>query len=274
MKLLQMTDIHLTPPGKTIGGRDPNENFKRALSHAMDFHSDAEGLFLTGDLSDWGETDDYERLKMIIADIKMPVHLCIGNHDDRKTFLNSFPEWEGEDGFVQHVIKLSAGNAITLDTWGEATHAGHFCDLRADWLAKQLTDLPGPIWVFMHHNPVATRIKPMDQIMLLDSQRFKQTIAPHKDKIAHLFHGHCHLPLSGNIAGVSFSAPRGTNHAGWPDFSAERLLSASDLPESYSVIYAEADSTMCAMVEYGYSGEIRSEGSPEYENWDQATMIR
>lgn len=41
MKLLQMTDIHLTTPGKTIGGRDPNANFERAIDHAMQCHSDA-----------------------------------------------------------------------------------------------------------------------------------------------------------------------------------------------------------------------------------------
>ena len=274
MKLLQMTDIHLTTPGNTIGGRDPNANFQQALKHALDNHGDAEALFITGDLSDWGETGDYERLKSDIAGLDIPVHLCIGNHDDRPTFLNTFPELSGDKGFVQHVLNLRVGHAITLDTWGEATHAGHFCSARADWLTEQLATLPGPVWLFMHHNPVATRIAPLDQIMLLDAERFTQTIAPYREKIAHIFHGHCHLPLSGNIAGIPFSAPRGTNHAGWPDFSADRLLSSSDLPESYAVIYAEPDSTMFAMVEYGYGGDIRSEGSPEYESWDKATMIR
>lgn len=274
MKLLHMTDIHLTAQGKTIDGRDPNNNFKRAIAHAMKLHSDAEALFITGDLSDWGEADDYERLKNTIADIKMPVNLCIGNHDDRQTFLESFPEYANDDGFVQRVVKLSNGFAITLDTWAADTHAGHFCASRAKWLSYQLSRLPGPIWLFMHHNPVATRIEPMDQIMLLDAERFKMAISPYKDKIAYLFHGHCHLPLSGTVAGVPFSAPRGTNHAGWPDFAASDLLSSSDLPESYSVIYAEPDNTMCAMVEYGYQGEIRIEGSPDYDLWDKATMIR
>lgn len=274
MKLLQMTDIHLTTLGKTIGGRDPNANFEFAIDHALECHSDAEALFITGDLSDWGENDDYRRLKTILDEIKMPVHLCIGNHDDRDTFLDTFPENADENGFVQQVIELSEGYAITLDTWGEATHAGHFCETRAEWLNTQLSALDGPVWLFMHHNPVATGISPVDQIMLLDAERFKQTIAPHRDKIAHMFHGHCHLPLSGSLAGISFSAPRGTNHAGWADYAATRLLSASDLPESYTVVHANAESTMCAMVEYGYEGEIRSEGSPDYKNWDKYTMVR
>ena len=274
MKLLQLTDIHLTAPGKTIGKRDPNQNFDRALRHAFELHSDAEAVFITGDLSDWGEADDYQRLKARLAAVPMPVHLCIGNHDDRPTLLAAFPELADGNGFVQQVIPLSIGHAITLDTWAPETHAGAFCETRATWLDEQLAQLDGPVWIFMHHNPVPLGIGPIDKIMLLDADRFGATVAPHADKIAHIFHGHCHLPLSGALHGIPFSAPRGTNHAGWPDFAAQKFLAASDLPESYAVILATDHSTMVHMVEFGYPGEVRREGSPDYVDWDQLTMIR
>ncbi|MEM9499785.1 MAG: phosphodiesterase [Pseudomonadota bacterium] len=274
MKLLHMTDIHLTTPGQTIGGRDPNENFERALAHAMISHADAEALFITGDLSDWGEVSDYERLKTIAGKLPMPVHLCIGNHDDRPTFLSVFPELKGAGGFVQDVVKLSLGHAILLDTWGPESHAGHFCEHRAAWLAEQLEMLDGPVWIFMHHNPVPLRIAPMDKIMLLDAEPFAETVTPYREKIAHIFHGHCHLPLTGTIRGIPFTAPRGTNHAGWPDFSATHLLSSADLIEAYSVVFATPDHTMIHMVEYGYNGEVRGEGSPDYADWNKLTMVR
>lgn len=274
MKLLQLTDIHLTGPGKTISGRDPNANFERALAHAMELHADADALFITGDLSDWGEAEDYVRLKGMIVHLPMPVHLCIGNHDDRPTMLEAFPDLKGEGGFVQQVIPLPLGTAITIDTWGPETHAGHFCEARAEWLSAQLGSLEGPVWLFMHHNPVPIEIGPMDQIMLLDADRFAATVAPYAGKIRHIFHGHCHLPLSGSLHGIPFSAPRGTNHQGWPDFGATSMLSSSDLPEAYSVIFANETSTMVHMVEYGYDGEIRGEGSPDYADWDKLTMVR
>ena len=274
MKLLQLTDIHLTTPGQTIGTRDPNANFERALAHALNDHSDAEAIFITGDLSDWGEEADYTRLKETIEKLPIDVHLCIGNHDDRARMLATFPDCADENGFAQQVIPLSMGHAICLDTWGPETHAGHFCETRADWLTRQLGVLPGPVWLFMHHNPVAVHVAPMDEIMLLDHARFAHTVAPHASKIRHIFHGHCHLPLTGSLHGIPFSAPRGTNHAGWPDFAATGLLSSANLPESYAVIFASATSTMIHMVEFGYDGEIKGEGSPDYAEWDKLTMVR
>jgi 3',5'-cyclic AMP phosphodiesterase CpdA len=274
MKLLQLTDIHLTTPGSTIAARDPNANFERALAHAMEFHSDADALFITGDLSDWGETDDYRRLKDRIASLPMPVHLCIGNHDDRSAMRAVFPDLADPNGFFQQVVDLPIGTALTLDTWGPESHAGHFCEARAGWLRAQLEMLAGPIWIFLHHNPVALGIAPMDEIMLLDADRLGEAIARQAGKIRHIFHGHCHLPLSGSFHGIPFSAPRGTNHQGWPDFRATRMLAGADLTEAYSVILADEVNTMVHMVEFGYEGQIRAENTPDYADWDKLTMIR
>ena len=274
MKLLHLTDIHLTSPGGLIGGRDPNRNFERALDHALTHHPDTDAVFITGDLSDWGDGDDYDRLRARLDAVPIPVHLCIGNHDDRPTFLTRFPALAGDGGFVQHVIDLPIGHAITLDTWGPESHAGFFCAARAAWLDRQLRTLPYPVYLFMHHNPVPIRIAPMDQIMLLDADRFTETLRPHRDKIAHIFHGHCHLTLAGSLLGVPISAPRGTNHQGWPDFAATTHLAAADLTESYAVIFVTAESVMVHMVEFGHVGEVRNEGTPDYADWDRLTMVR
>ena len=79
-----------------------------------------------------------------IGALPMPVHLCIGNHDDRAAFLSVFPEMADENGFVQGVFDLTYGTGITLDTWGPNTHAGHFCDIRCSWLDARLAEADGP----------------------------------------------------------------------------------------------------------------------------------
>jgi 3',5'-cyclic AMP phosphodiesterase CpdA len=210
----------------------------------------------------------------MIGSLPVPVHLCIGNHDKRDVFLSVFPERADENGFVQSVFELPGGSGIVLDTWGADTHAGFYCETRRAWLERQLEALKTPAFLFMHHNPVPIGIAAMDAIMLQDAGEFGGLVARHAARIRHIFHGHCHLPLSGSLQGVPFSAPRGTNHAGWPDFGNERNLSASDLPESYAVILTQDASVMVHMVEYGYQGEIRREGSPDYADWDRLTMVR
>lgn len=274
MKLIHVTDIHLTAPGQTIGGRDPNANFERALQDIERQHADAELMVITGDLSDWGDAPDYERLKARLSDFPIPTSLCIGNHDDRSTFLDVFPEHQDSAGFAQTTFDTSAARCLMLDTWGPETHAGHYCDQRQAWLDKQLSDDDGPFLIFMHHNPIPTHIGPIDQIRLLDDTPFRQLIGKHKEKVRQIFFGHCHLPLSGSTAGVPTTGIRGTNHAGYASFAEKELLSASDLPEAYGVVFVDRDYVTVHMVEFGYDGEVRVEGSPDYAAWNRETLQR
>jgi 3',5'-cyclic AMP phosphodiesterase CpdA len=274
MKLIHMSDIHLTTPGATIGGRDPRRNFERALAHILRDHHDAELMVITGDLSDWGDREDYRWLKAQLDSFPVPVRLCIGNHDNREAFLSVFPDLADENGFVQGVHDTSAARCLFLDTNQAQTHAGRYCDDRLQWLEARLGEHDGPFLLFMHHNPMPIHLAPLDSIRLLDDVVFRQLAARHRDRIRHVFFGHCHLPLAGSIAGVPVSSLRGTNHASYPLFSETNMLSASDLPESYGVVFFGEDYVTTHMVEFGYTGQIRVEGSPEYQDWNRETMVR
>ena len=274
VKLIQLTDIHLTSPGATIGGRDPNANFERALDDVLANHRDAELMVITGDLSDWGDEPDYIRLRERLSEFPVPTELCIGNHDDRATFLKVFPEYGGHDGFVQNVRDTSVARCLLLDTWGPQTHAGHYCATRCDWLDARLGEHDGPFLIFLHHNPIPVHIEAVDQIGLLDAAPFAEIVGTHCHKVRHIFFGHCHLPLSGSVAGVPVSGIRGTNHAGYPTFTETKKLTASNLPEAYGVAFVDPNSVTVHMVEFGYDGEIRIEGSPDYADWDRETTMR
>jgi 3',5'-cyclic-AMP phosphodiesterase len=269
-----MSDIHLTTPGKTILGRDSNANFERALGHALRDHGDAELIVVTGDLSDWGDREDYRRLKALLAEVPIPVRLCIGNHDERAAFLEVFPEAGDAGGFAQGWHDTSKGRCLLLDTWGPQTHAGSYCEARQAWLEVRLSEHPGPFFIFMHHNPIPTHVAPLDQIRLLDDEAFRNTVARHRTKIRHIFFGHCHLPMAGSTAGVPTTSLRGTNHAGYALFSQQELLTSSDLPESYGVAFVGDDYVTVHMIEFGYSGPVRIEGSPDYAAWNRETMAR
>ncbi len=57
-------------------------------------------------------------------------------------------------------------------------------------------------------------------------------------------------------------------------FAEKDLLSASDLPEAYGVVFLGEDYVTVHMVEFGYTGPIRIEGSTDYKAWDRETMVR
>ena len=66
----------------------------------------------------------------------------------------------------------------------------------------------------------------------------------------------------------------GTNHASIAVFSEAQLLSASDLPEAYGVVFIAPDYVTVHMIEFGYNGPVRTEGSPDYAQWSRETMVR
>ena len=274
MKLVHMSDTHITGAGVTIGGRDPRINFDRALAEILRDHGDAELLVITGDLSDRGDRDDYAWLKSRLAGFPLPVRLCIGNHDRRATFLSVFPDYHGPGGFVQGVHDTSAGRCLFLDTAETGTHAGHFCKARQQWLEARLSEHPGPFLLFMHHNPMPIHLEPWDRIGLLGDGAFRKIAGRHRDKIRHIFFGHCHLPLAGSVGGVPVSSLRGTNHAGYPNFAEQTFASAADLPEAYGVVFVGDDYVTVHMVEFGYAGVMWDENSDEYTNRKPEALLR
>ncbi len=127
--------------------------------------------------------------------------------------------------------------------------------MRLGWLAARLAEHDGPFLLFMHHNPMPTHLRTDGPDPPARRCRLPPTwSARHRDRIRHIFFGHCHLPLAGSVAGVPASSLRGTNHASYPLFSETKLLSASDLPESYGVAFFGEDYVTVHMVEFGYTG--------------------
>ncbi len=274
MKLIHLSDIHLTTPGATISGRDPNANLDRALAHILADHADAELMVITGDLSDWGELADYTRLRERIAAFPIPTRLCIGNHDRRETFLQVFPNAADANGFVQGLHDTSMGRCLFLDTVQPGSHGGSYCEARQDWLDARLGEHDGPFFIFMHHHPMPIGLAPIDSIRLSDDVAFRAIIGRHRDRIRHIFFGHCHLPLAGSVSGVPTTSLRGTNHQSYPLFREAKLLTSCDLPESYGVAFIADDYTAVHMIEFGYAGEIRTSASPDYNTWNRETMVR
>ena len=59
MKLVHISDIHLTIPGERMGGLDPHRRFAQALDELRVKHADAHRIIITGDLTHWGRSEEH-----------------------------------------------------------------------------------------------------------------------------------------------------------------------------------------------------------------------
>ncbi|MEM9426923.1 MAG: phosphodiesterase [Pseudomonadota bacterium] len=199
-KLLVMTDLHLTPGTERIAGRDPLEWFQGGLAHAARHHPDADRLILTGDLTDHGDAESYEKLGDALTDVPWPVSFLLGNHDKRDTFRAAFHDCPTDpNGFVQSTVDLGNVRAIMLDSLDEdgatVQDAGHLSEDRLQWLSAQLREAgETPCLLFLHHPPMKIGYTAMDGIRLLNEDAFWDAVRT--GPVTHVFAGHVHRNLT------------------------------------------------------------------------------
>jgi len=268
MKLVHISDIHLTCPGERMGGLDPHRRFAQALDVVRTNHSDADRIIITGDLTHWGEPEAYTALNGALTDLPCPVRLLMGNHDDRSNFLDTFPDQpRDENGFVNYAEDMDDTRLIYLDTTAPRTHAGHFCVDRIAWLQAQLESCTRAR-LFMHHN-VMTLGKPAeDKIALVPEDRpaFTDLLKRFASKIDYLHFGHIHAVCTGTYCGIPFASVRSTGNQSLPDFTEPELLHGGPLAPSFAIIEAGADMTVIHDIPFTYDGPVFSSG-PGWEDW-------
>lgn len=216
LKILQLTDLHLVPPGHRRHGLDPAERLRTTLDHAIERHGDADLMVLTGDLADNGDLSAYAILAEALRVAPMPVQLLLGNHDHRANFLEVFPEAANQGaGFVQAVLDAPGGKGrlIFLDTNEPGWIGGRLCPTRLAWLDRALDEAAEvPVTVFMHHPPDSMRVPHFSRIGLHDSEPLLERLAEHPGGVRHVFCGHVHLETVANFDGISCSALRAVSH--------------------------------------------------------------
>ena len=241
MKFIHLTDTHVVGSG-LLYGQDPAERLTEAVTSINAEHSDAEFVIVTGDMTHWGDADAYARFADEITKLQIPFHLMVGNHDDTPSLMQTFPDLpRDENGFVQQAIETPRGRFLLLDTKAPEGHAGAYCEARRDWLSHQL-EASGPVNLIMHHPQFEVGIKAMDAIMMLDAEAFQDVVAPHKNRIRHLFFGHVHRAIWGNWRGISYSCMRGLNHQVALDLNAPaERINGNFEPPAYGVVLLQDD---------------------------------
>lgn len=208
MILCQISDMHIKANGKLAYGIvDTAAMLRQCVAHILQLPQRPDAVIATGDLVDYGRTDEYALLRELLAPLTMPLYLMPGNHDDRDALRAAFPEhaylrqWQP---FVQYAIDAHPLRIVALDSVVHGAGGGDLCERRLQWLDETLTAAADrPTLVALHHPPFVTGIGHMDRVAL--SERGKaglaQVIARHP-QVERVISGHLHRPITVRFAGT------------------------------------------------------------------------
>lgn len=268
MKIIHISDIHLTIPGESMGGLNPHDRLARALEDVNRHHSDAQRIIITGDLTHWGEVPAYESLRHLLSGQKIPIRLMIGNHDVRDNFLSVFPDCpRDENGYINYAETLEGIRFIYLDTTEPRTHAGYLGAQRLSWLEAELRDTERAR-LFLHHHPMELGIPAIDLIAIVSEDRalFKALLEKYQQRIDYIHFGHVHASIHGTYCGIPFASVPSTGNQCLPDLSDTRWLYGAPLDPAYYVIQITGKDTTIHRIPYTWDGPVFSSGT-EWEDW-------
>ncbi|MHA6334034.1 metallophosphoesterase [Qipengyuania sp. CAU 1752] len=236
MLIAQMTDIHI---GFEPDARPEELNrirFRATLDRLLKQPNTIDLLLLTGDLTDRGDRESFEKTADMLAECPFPVRVLVGNHDSREELLRAFPETPSEDGFVQYAFEQEGLRVLCLDSFEPGRHGGAFCEKRAEWLSNQLNDHPDtPALIFMHHPPVVSGIDWMDPAQNDNWIETFGRAVEGNDQILAIHCGHLHRPLHTSFRGI----PLGVTPSVAPLVSLDLRKVDENTPDSRVLITTE-----------------------------------
>ncbi len=215
MKIIQISDTHLTGDDRLLFGSSPGQRLAAAIDSIRRDHADAAFCLFTGDLAEGAEVAAYRRLADLAATLPMPCHFLPGNHDARGLFRQVLGGGRAyADGFEQQAVDTRFGRFLLLDTLRSGSASGELCAQRIAWLDRQLAQARPDLrfWLVMHHPPLPVGIPSMDQYALAEADQLWECIAPYRDRIRHILFGHVHRAIGGSWHGIPFSCTKSTNH--------------------------------------------------------------
>jgi len=153
-------------------------------------------VIVNGDLAYLtGQPGDYVQFGKVIEPVRAiaPLHLTMGNHDERENFWSAFPLDAAKSKSVSNkqvtIISSERANWFVMDSLDLTSKTpGEIGGEQMDWLAQELDARPGkPAIIVVHHNPQF----PAVTTGLLDSAMLLDVLAKRKQAKAVIF-GHTH----------------------------------------------------------------------------------
>jgi len=192
-----MADSHLAAErGLIVRGINMTDHFKTVSNELLGLPARPAAAFLVGDCAyNSGEKGDYAVVADLLDPIRhdqTPVHLALGNHDNRERFWDVFEqEKAAKRPLVDRqvaLLKTPLANWFMLDSLDKTLSTpGLLGREQLDWLGQALeANAQKPALVLIHHNPGLA-----ENMGLIDTAAMFEVIRPRKQVKAYIY-GHTH----------------------------------------------------------------------------------
>jgi 3',5'-cyclic AMP phosphodiesterase CpdA len=198
--LAQISDphVHVGP-----GDRGSAEALAAAVRAVGELHPAPDALLLSGDLTDHGGDEEYQRVAELVAPLDLPVHVLAGNHDDRAG-LRAHLGAPGEgDEPLQYAVGVGGLRLVACDTTVPGVDPGELGADRLAWLEACLAeDGDTPAIVAMHHPPILVGMPAMDALGLPEADRAALAeLLAGAPQVKRVVTGHVHRAATGESGG-------------------------------------------------------------------------
>ncbi len=199
-RIIQLTDLHLLKD--TMGelqNASPYLGLKSVLRHLSMSRIDADMLIISGDLTDDAHKQTYRQLRSMLDDIKVPIYVTLGNHDELDVMsaflLNETIHHQG------HLMTFG-WNLVFIETAVEGEEYGQVNEselLRIEHILNQHPDQPS--LMVMHHGPISNCAKANCQ--LINAEDFMSMLGQHR-QVRGVISGHTHQCIEARIEGIHY----------------------------------------------------------------------
>ena len=250
-RLVQLSDPHLTA-GRTpfAGAIDSDAQLLAAFDRIAESGLVIDAIIVSGDLTDDGSPDAYQRLRAIFAEqsarFGVPILPGVGNHDRRETCHVHLLGEQASDAEIDYVTMINGLRIIHLDSTIPGSGAGEVTAAQLDWLRTQLASpAPAGSILVIHHPPIGYSSELLGLVALADPAPLADVLAG--SDVRFLVSGHWHTPGAASFAGIPMALAGSISVATDPAFikTGYRGLAGG---QSFSIIEVFDDSIFSAVV--------------------------
>ena len=215
MLIAQISDFHVTVEGSRAYDRvDTGAALARAVETLNALSPQPDLVLCTGDLTQNGTREEYERLRQLLGGLNAPFVPVLGNHDDRIMFRAAFADFGiafEPASFIQYVVDDYPVCIVVLDTVLEGAGDPAFCEARAQWLRRELDRADRPVQIAIHHPPFRTGLSWLDPADAGWSDPIGLAVRG-RAAVRRIVCGHVHRPIQRLWHGVMASTAPATAH--------------------------------------------------------------